>query len=89
VAQRHTDRTNVYYDCMRCGASLPLSEMQWQNGLLVCTTYNCYDTGLTPIVGSRDIAVARQVAIWRHELEPDPKLTSPVSRQNDQIDVLY
>jgi hypothetical protein len=79
-------RAHVYYTCMRCGTRQPLSKMEWQNGLLVCTTEQCWDTA---IVGSRDIAVSRAVSRWRHELEPDAKLTNPVSRKNDQLDVLY
>lgn len=79
-------RQNVYHVCQRCGVRQPLSNMQWQNGILICNNNRCVDTA---IVGSRDLAVARQVEIWRHELEPDAKLIAPVSRKNDQLDVLY
>jgi len=81
-----SQRTNVYHECMRCGFRHPLSEMRWQNGILVCQGTNCVDTA---IIGKRDIDVARAVAINRHELEPDPKITTPVERKNDQLDVLY
>jgi hypothetical protein len=60
--------------------------MDWQNGLLLCHPNGCFDTA---IVGSRDLAVAKQVSIWRHELEPDAKLTAPSMRKNDQLDVLF
>jgi hypothetical protein len=50
---------------------MPLGEMRWQYGLLVCQWSDCIDTA---VVGSRDLEVARQVAIDRHELQPDPKL---------------
>lgn len=86
MAQRHTNRTYVYQVCQRCGCTQPLSEMRWQNGILVCNTYNCVDTA---IIGSRDMAVARAVSQWRHELEPDPKLTIPVERKNDELEILY
>ncbi len=79
-------RTNVYYTCQRCGFRQPLSQMRWQNGILVCQGTNCIDKA---IIGKRDIDVARAVAINRHELEPDPKLTQPIERKNDQFDVLY
>lgn len=79
-------RTNVYHECQRCGWRQPLTQMRWQNGLLVCTQNRCVDTA---IIGKRDIDVARAVAVYRHELEPDPKLVSPVERKNDQLDVLY
>lgn len=81
-----SQRTNVYRECQRCGVRQPLSKMRWQNGILVCSVNNCVDTA---IIGSRDINVARAVGINRHELEPDPKLTQPIDRKNDQLEVLY
>ena len=60
--------------------------MIWQNGVLRCSKTNCIDTA---IIDNYQINVARQVAIWRHELEPDRKLTEPVDRKDDQNDVLY
>jgi hypothetical protein len=47
---------------------------------------NCVDKA---IIGSRDINVARAVSVYRHELEPDAKLTNPTDRQVDQNDILY
>lgn len=87
--QLHSQRRNVYEVCQRCGVTWPLSKMDWQNGILVCHPNRCYDKGKMPIVGSRELAVARQVAIWRHELEPDPKITSPIERRQDAVDVMY
>lgn len=86
MATRHSTMRNVYEVCMRCGATQPLSEMRWQNGILVCNTYRCIDTA---IVGSRDLNVARELAINRKELQADEKLTNPVNRKNDQTEVLY
>lgn len=86
MALWRSQRRNVYHECQRCGTRQPLSLLNWQNGILVCSTNNCHDKA---IVGTRDIAVAKAVEIWRHELEPDPKLVNPVSRRNDQVDVLY
>lgn len=71
---------------MRCAVRTPLSLMRWQNGLLLCTPNKCVDTA---IVGSRDLNVAREVGVDRHELQPDPKLTNPTERRNDQTEVLY
>lgn len=76
----------VYMYCQRCGFRQLLSDMRWQNGILVCGNTNCIDTA---IIGSRDINVARAVAVWRHELEPDPKLLEPVDRKNDEMEILY
>jgi hypothetical protein len=86
MATRKTTMRNVYEVCQRCGATQPLSEMRWQNGILVCYTYKCVDTA---IIGKRDIDVSRAISVYRHELEPDRKLINPVDRKNDQLDVLY
>lgn len=81
-----TQQENVYHACMRCGRRQPFSEMQWQNGILVCQTTDCVDTA---IVGARDLAVAKAVSIDRKELTPDPKLVHPISRKNDAAEVLF
>jgi hypothetical protein len=81
-----SQRVNVYHRCMRCDTRQPLSNMIWQNGILICAHNKCVDTA---IVGSRDIRVAREVGVWRHELEPDPKLVNPTSRKDDLLDVMY
>lgn len=81
-----SQQKNVYHVCQRCGFRQPLSKMRWQNGILVCYVTNCVDKA---IVGSRDINVARAVSVYRHELEPDPKLTTPVDRRADQNEILY
>jgi len=60
--------------------------MVWQNGLLLCNVTGCIDKA---IVGSRDINVARAVAVTRHELEPDAKLTNPTERRIDVNDILF
>lgn len=86
MAKRHSTLKNVYATCQRCGTDEPLAEMRWQDGMLLCHTNRCVDTA---IIGSRDIAVAKAVAINRHELEADPKLTTPIERKNDQLEVLY
>lgn len=86
MAQLHTQRKNVYHVCQRCGVTRPLAEMRWQNGLLLCKSSDCVDTA---IVGARDINVARAVATLRPELQPDPKLTQPVDRLDDQLEVLF
>jgi len=77
---------NVYETCARCGFRQPLSKMIWQDGKLLCTVTNCVDKA---IVGSRDINVARAVSVYRHEMEPDPKLTNPTERRVDTNDILY
>ena len=86
MARLHTEHQHIYHQCSRCGYTRDISTMIWQNGILVCKGTDCIDTA---IIGSRDINVARAIAVWRHELEPDKKLTEPVDRKNDQNDVLY
>lgn len=79
-------QTNVYHTCSRCGTRQPLSQMKWQNGLLICQANDCKDTA---IVGSRDLNVARAVATDRKELQPDEKLVNPADRRADELEVLY
>lgn len=83
-----SQRANVYHLCMRCEDRYPLSQMAWQNGKLLCLA-KCYDRGVNPIVGTRDIKVARAVSLNRHEMEPDPKLTTPSERRADVLDVYW
>ncbi len=80
--------TNVYHLCMRCNFRFPLARMDWQNGKLLCLE-KCYDRGVVAIIGSRDIKVANAVSIERHELEPDKKLTNPIERRSDTLDVYW
>jgi len=78
--------TNVYHYCSRCGFRQPLSMMRWQNGQLFCSPTDCLDTA---VVGTRDLAVARELSIDRRELEADPKLTTPHERRNTALEVQY
>jgi hypothetical protein len=78
-------QTNIYHQCQRCGRRQPLDTMQWQGGLLICTVTDCVDGA---IVGSRDVAVAKQVSINRKELTPEKKLYEPRSVQAD-IEILF
>lgn len=84
--QLHTQQSNVYFVCERCGATWPLGRMRWQNGKLLCYPNKCVDTA---IVGSRDILVAQAVAVDRKEFQPDPKISNPRDRRNDELEVLY
>lgn len=81
-----SQKRNVYYVCQRCGRRQPLAKMQWQNGILVCNVTDCIDS---MIIGQRDMAVAREVGVDRHELEPDAKLVNPSDRQLTELEVLY
>ena len=82
MAHRHTQRRNVYHIDQRTGFVEPLAEMQWDNGVLTKQVD-------TAILGSRDMKVARAVAIDRHELQPDRKLTEPAERTSSQNEILY
>lgn len=76
----------VYHTCQRCGLRQKLADCRWQNGILVCSNSKCVDTA---IIGSRDINVARAVAINRHEFEPDRKLVEPSDRKVDMNEILF
>lgn len=82
MAQRHTQRQNVYHVDQRTGFVEPLAEMTWDNGILTKQVDMA-------IVGSRDAAVARAVAVDRHELIPDRKLTEPAERTTSQVEILF
>ncbi len=64
----------VYSTCQRCGRKVPLSEMKWQDGKLVCYTYNDVDRNVN---GAFEMAIANVTSQNRHELEPEPKLVTP------------
>lgn len=73
-----------YHNCARCDDKKHISELEWQRGLLLCTTGNkCLDTGNDgfPLVGQREAAIASYLERQTNELQPDPKLTD-----NNQIE---
>jgi hypothetical protein len=78
------EREYVYWPCARCERRMPLEEMVWQYGQLFCQWSDCIDTA---VVGSRDLAVVREVAVDRKELQPDPKLYTVKDPNLDLNDV--
>jgi len=64
----------TYATCMRCGRKVPLEEMAWNDGLLVCYTYHDVDRNVN---GAFEMAVANITSQDRQELQPDPKLVTP------------
>jgi hypothetical protein len=82
MARRHSQRSNIYHVDQRTGFVEPLAELEWDNGVLTKQKD-------TAVIGSRDINVARAVAMDRHELVPDRKLTEPTARKADQREILY
>jgi predicted nucleic acid-binding Zn-ribbon protein len=65
-----------WHTCSRCGVVYHLSDMSWQRGLLLCNAH-CYDYGIDPLIGDRELNIVRAFETPTHELEPDPKLTNP------------
>lgn len=65
----------TYTTCQRCQRKVPLSECEWDVGLLVCRTYGCKDVAAN---GSLELRWAREASQDRNELVPDPKLINPV-----------
>jgi hypothetical protein len=64
---------HVYGTCARTNRKWPLSDMSWDNGLLVCN-----DVVDGVVLGAIENAWARETARDRQELLPDPKLIHPV-----------
>lgn len=76
----HGDRSYLqgpYHFCARCGSRVHIAEMQWQRGLLLCEKWDCIDTGLYPLTGQREAAIAHKLEPPTMELQPDPKLVTP------------
>jgi hypothetical protein len=65
---------NTYFTCQRCGQKWPLSDMSWDNGLLVCNE-RCKDVAIN---GSFEYRMATEASKDRQELVPDEKLIHPV-----------
>lgn len=65
----------TYTTCQRCQRKVPLSECEWDTGILVCRTYGCKDIAAN---GSLELRWAREASRDRQELVPDPKLINPV-----------
>lgn len=72
-----------YHQCSRCTVRYPLSQLTWQNGLLVCYA-NCYDTQLPE---QRDSEMNRKVmqAEQSRELQPDYKITDAAQMDVDDV----
>jgi hypothetical protein len=64
---------HVYYTCQRTGRKWPLSDMSWDNGLLVCN-----DEKDVAINGSFEFRVAQEASRDRQELVPDEKIIHPI-----------
>lgn len=64
---------HTYSTCARTNRKWPLSDMSWDNGLLVC---NDVKDGV--VLGAIELAWAREASKDRQELVPDPKLIHPV-----------
>ena len=73
---------HVYFSCMRTGRKWPLSDMSWDNGLLVCN-----DEKDVAINGSFEMRMAKECSKDRQELVPDPKIIHPVD-PFQQLDTL-
>lgn len=70
--ERHV-KYSPYHFCCMCWRRLPLAELRWQQGRLVCNWD--YDT---MILGEREMIISRVLnANPQTEMEPDKKLTQP------------
>lgn len=66
-----------WHFCDRCGLAYRISQLAWQEGILVCTA-TCYDSQTTR---ERDIQIARCLdeATLYPDAQVDPKLTENTS----------
>ena len=73
-----------YHYCGRCGRRVPLEEMRWEAGVLVCKTNDCQDTMLPQ---ERDAMMDRAVmnAQASREDQPDPKISEAPTLDTDEI----
>ena len=69
-------RVGPWHTCARCGFRFHIADMEWQEGLLLCTQY-CLDTAESgkPLIGQTEAAIAQVFTNPSKELMPDPKLT--------------
>jgi hypothetical protein len=72
---RHTYLTGPWHYCARCDTRQKVHDMKWQRGLLLCD--ECYDTGVFPLVGQREPAIANVLTDGKEELAPVDKLRNP------------
>ena len=66
-----------YYTCMRSQQKWPISDMSWDNGLLVANPEK--DVAIN---GSFEFRMAREASRDRQELVPEPKLIHPIDPFN-------
>lgn len=83
-------RVGPWHICARCGLRFHITEMEWQEGLLLCTRY-CFDTAKSgrPLVGQTEAAIARVFTNPSNELMPDPKLTNVEEISTSLEDIIY
>jgi hypothetical protein len=79
---RHTYLTGPWHYCSRCDTRQKVSEMSWQRGLLLCD--ECLDTGIFPLVGQREPAIATVLMDGKEELAPVDKLRNPQSYTEEE-----
>lgn len=64
-----------YFTCMRCQHKVPISLMEWDGGLLVCSAVSgLYCSADGAINGAFELRTAKEAGINKHEWEPEPKL---------------
>lgn len=80
--------------CARCGSRVPIADMEWQYGLLLCKKWDCVDYGNDGLylIGQREAAInnALENISNERELMPDPKLTEPSELGPDyELGIIY
>ena len=77
-------RGDVWHYCDRCGVPYRISQLTWQEGLLLCTVGpgSCYDV---QTARQRDLQIIRCLdeATLYPDAQLDPKLTNPLPALNE------
>lgn len=73
---RRSKIVSPWHYCSRCGAKTHISELTWQDGLLLCKQNDCYDSERPALPQERDAMVTAmaQYAADSNEMQPDPKI---------------
>jgi hypothetical protein len=80
-----------YHYCARCGSRVPIQEMQWQRGLLLCKQWDCVDYGNhgNYLTGQREANIGRVLEIPSRELQPNEKLMTPLESGSTDDDIIF
>jgi hypothetical protein len=77
----HTFNQGAWHNCMRCDIKTKIAAMQWQRGLLLCST--CWDPW--PLEGQREQGIAQVLMDGKVDFDIAEKLKDPVVDTDDML----